>query len=1854
MSTPQDQIPSQAPPVQPAQTSAPEKPSQWTVPQFAQSIREKYPVYKDWSDHDLTASVLAKHSEYDGQINYADNDEKIAVTELRVKSAASTMKSVADRHNAAQQITGEGSQIKVPGGIAQPKPVQKPTQRQPTQTRQAPRPAQKPQQPVDADMKSLILGSRAASRGEAPPQQRQSEVRRLTVPSHGRKQTQPLADVGAAVGMTDVRAQAERDIDAQRSNLRGRLDMGPNPIANDPEREDKVVRRMVEIGSGQLEAFAQELKQKKQEDSPVGQFVATQLRKMRALPRSGAPISPETVSTYLEGVTHAIGSTLGQVAGGMDLAYKYFPGTALARKVVPGLSDVEDAATGGVRNLGEELQAGASTATKEHPSDTALGRFGQSVTRGVGGLTVEGPKLLLGGEVLGAANLPVQGALSREQEGATGLIKGAGGGIIYHYGMGLTGPALGRVGNTLTWIAIPTAEGVAQGQSFGEALGSALPMGALAGVGPSAEKPEAQPEPVQVKEGDTVRPATVDDLPKITSGQVEVVPPKWVGDITPEQAQKGQEVQAAQGVVPQGLSQGAAKTEPVLGSDVGQNVPRGTGTNEPKGEANVASESGAVPADLGVSAKPDNQVVVPSLAQTSPIGEKVLNKNAVSVPAQAETSASVVAPASATEPPLSLSPPEESRANPNETKLTPEAPTSTVSKSESTGAEGKAAPLKTVEGDDIRMGARKAFTEPEREAQGLGPVEMQIYKTGGDAYLEGKKNVIDQRVDAAKLAQEVAENPRQITPAEIGALSYHGAKLLERMDELRKGLETETDTKSRGLAQFELDHKLSQFDDATQALKKGGRENSAALNAMKILVTHNYGVSEGIARAKAWTPDGTISPRREAVITKAAENVSTAKAEIERLTKERESVLDAREQAASAKEEELSKREAKLAAGKIAREVRRTGRVQKKTDLDVEFKQLKTNLAAAFAKVKRPDSGIQPSLLSRLDPEGDITKVLVQMARNRIEAGVTDVSEIVDHIYTQAKEFMPSLTPRDIRDAISNYGKTARMSDDPIDVGMRKARSLMRDVSAIEDIDQGQLPARSGLQRDKPDAELRQSRKNVQDALKKAGLAIKPSENPEDEFKSYVEAAQTRLRNEIEDIDYQLKNGKRGPKVSAPKGTTDTLEALKIERDLVKKQLNDPAETRKEELAKRNAELERKIADGDIQVKEKGFRYEDATEKQLRERRKELLKQKAAIVSKLTEETRLRTSIDKLDQRLKARDINTPKKPGAVDSPAVAALKAERDLQNKALAKLRQEAKDALKPPPEERARQIVLDRLGRKIDQVNLRTKLLGLTGRNLEQEGKDAAKIKREQREKLLDTPEIREQKQKLIDAQNRWLRASAKPATIPQIVSAVRKVGLISTIKSLSKHVGSVTTNLAFQELSRLNGSLVDTAMSMATGKRTVEGVNPMGIVRAGIAGATRGLEEARQVMKTGTTPEDMKKLQLNRELNTDSPLLNNYVNYLFRTRSAIDRPFAVYATTRSIEEQANVMARNEAKVGTIKSGDIKARAKFLRENPTVDMQAQAALDSLVATFKDQNIVSKFTGAIRRQGAGAEFLLDQFIPFDKTPTNVVLRTLEATPIGGVYTLGRAGVKLAIDKAMTPQEQRLFSQRMGRAMTGTALIYLGAKLGQAGLITGSEDQTKKQNYGDEAKGPQSYSIKIGGRWFQLNPIFSPIGTMLGLGATLARDTPKQGKLGGAYNASVRGLINIVKEQPELSNAIEIGKDLDPRTDEGSKAGKALGSWAGSYIPTAVSDLAAAQDRTQRETDYRAPALRQGVQQVEKRLPFLRRNLPAMTDSSGQVVKFPWYQPFDPLNSRPASQPAASSGGFRKVPIFRKPGKND
>lgn len=511
----------------------------------------------------------------------------------------------------------------------------------------------------------------------------------------------------------------------------------------------------------------------------------------------------------------------------------------------------------------------------------------------------------------------------------------------------------------------------------------------------------------------------------------------------------------------------------------------------------------------------------------------------------------------------------------------------------------------------------------------------------------------------------------------------------------------------------------------------------------------------------------------------------------------------------------------------------------------------------------------------------------------------------------------------------------------------------------------------------------------------------------------------------------------------------------------------------------------------------------------------------------------------------------------------------------------------------------------------------------------------------------------------------------------VASLWKAGLLT---GPATHFRNITGNSAFQvaeEVARVPAALVDMTRVAAAqalhkegkwgGNRQVLGMDLLAIGRASRQGTMRGFREAAEILKQGkvtSSPDPFEKgsaldkLGVTQEFVSKSRVLNGYVNGVFRFLSAEDRVFKMYALSRSLEEQANVVARAEARdlqraKQAVPKGYIDTRARELAATPSEAMVAQAVADAEYSTFNNDNKLSGAIGDFRhslktRFGEGAGLATNIVLPFDKTPTNVLGRVLEYA--GGV---GMAPSRLIARKiagqAFTEQEQRRFAQTFGRGSVGLGLIVLGYKLADKGIATGANAPGPADYKKREREGKPEGSIYADGRWWNISKI-GPLGNLITLGATIReRQEGMGGGVGGTLRSTVFSAGSQLKDLPLFSAGETYGDAMTAANAKGQD--RFIGNLIGTPIPAALAAVAGQIDSTKRDTSgVLGPA--------QNKIPGLRQMLPAKEGNPPQPNAL-----FDPFNSIPGTtngsptefgvkkeRSSSSRGGGASSPLLKPP----
>lgn len=144
----------------------------------------------------------------------------------------------------------------------------------------------------------------------------------------------------------------------------------------------------------------------------------------------------------------------------------------------------------------------------------------------------------------------------------------------------------------------------------------------------------------------------------------------------------------------------------------------------------------------------------------------------------------------------------------------------------------------------ILAAARKSHTEPANAALGQPDIILQHYDVPEEVYRDGKAAVEapvgdPSRIDPRSVADEVSKKPRQLSKPEIGALVYDQARLAADHGALDEAISKASGENLKNLI-AQRDALAEQLGRNYEALRKGGREASSALNAYKIAVDRKF------------------------------------------------------------------------------------------------------------------------------------------------------------------------------------------------------------------------------------------------------------------------------------------------------------------------------------------------------------------------------------------------------------------------------------------------------------------------------------------------------------------------------------------------------------------------------------------------------------------------------------------------------------------------------------------------------------------------------------------------------------------------------------------------------------------------------------------------------------------------------------------------------------------------------------------------------------------------------------------------------------------------------------------------------
>lgn len=439
-------------------------------------------------------------------------------------------------------------------------------------------------------------------------------------------------------------------------------------------------------------------------------------------------------------------------------------------------------------------------------------------------------------------------------------------------------------------------------------------------------------------------------------------------------------------------------------------------------------------------------------------------------------------------------------------------------------AAGENEPQGATEG---QTGIKNAVTEEERDQRGLSPVEVEGRRSFGTAFETAKQAVDSGKVDPRALATEVAENPRPLSAEESASLVYDRMRLQNEHQNVMAGIDDAREQGDTDRVQREQD-RLRNIEDAIntndEAARRTGYEQGLGLGARRMMLKQDYSLANLLQRARVASPNGEVSPE--------------LRGRLEELT----SQLDVANKKIDDYEEQKKQGSAQRTVERIKGRQERAGkRAETKVDLKSKRDELYTQLNSELAHL---------SANPMLNPK--LYELFGKIAANHIQDGIVTIEGIVDEIHANIQD--KGISKREIRDYISQYGRTIEMSKDDVQVKLREARAQGRLISAIEDAESKLAPLKSGLQRDKQSERVAELRKQLNEAMRESGVDTKdPQKQQETSLASY----KTRTANRIKELQKQLDSGDFTKKTKSATVLDQQAETLKAEAEKIKGQVDD-------------------------------------------------------------------------------------------------------------------------------------------------------------------------------------------------------------------------------------------------------------------------------------------------------------------------------------------------------------------------------------------------------------------------------------------------------------------------------------------------------------------------------------------------------------------------------------------------------------------------------------------------------------------------------------------------------------------------
>jgi hypothetical protein len=286
-------------------------------------------------------------------------------------------------------------------------------------------------------------------------------------------------------------------------------------------------------------------------------------------------------------------------------------------------------------------------------------------------------------------------------------------------------------------------------------------------------------------------------------------------------------------------------------------------------------------------------------------------------------------------------------------------------------------------------------------------------------------------------------------------------KVNKKIEQLKDSSPLEFDKTIQKRAEI-IDDLIASYD----ASELSGTVTGRALQARKVRVLQDYSLANMLIRVRKANNNRNLTNEQINEVSdkynELIEAEAKLKAKVEQLTKENEKL-------------KLAKSEAKLRR-EAASDVRNRNRAEVKEALKKERSSIIEEMKKVLNK-GRNQLSMNPIPVEMLPLVG-------KLAKNYFLDGKTSIEAIVDNVYEDLKDLVDGVTKRDVRDAISGYGRDTRPTQNDLQRELFDLREQAKLISRIEDAEAGVKKAKDDKVKRVASDEVQKLRARLKDLTK--------------------------------------------------------------------------------------------------------------------------------------------------------------------------------------------------------------------------------------------------------------------------------------------------------------------------------------------------------------------------------------------------------------------------------------------------------------------------------------------------------------------------------------------------------------------------------------------------------------------------------------------------------------------------------------------------------------------------------------------------------------------------------------------------